>query len=95
MWRELHGNPTRTPRGGWKLPAARRRRVIEEAISGLTERSRVVLALRYYEGLGVEELSTALGLTPKETQRVIALAVTRIHRALTLAEERWRAGERP
>ena len=94
VWRELHGKLGQKPGGGWTLPLSRRLRVVADAVETLPERSRVLLALRYYEGLGVEELSDALGLTPKEVHGGISLAVTSIHRALTKAEEEWRAGER-
>jgi DNA-directed RNA polymerase specialized sigma24 family protein len=94
VWRELHGKLGQKSGGGWTLPLSRRLRVVADAVETLPERSRVLLALRYYEGLGVEELSDALGLTPKEVHGGISLAVTSIHRALTKAEEEWRAGER-
>ena len=36
VWRELHGKRATIPQGGWRLPAARRRRVIETTIEALS-----------------------------------------------------------
>ena len=51
---------------------------------------RLLLALRYYEGLGVRELSCALGLSSQEVCQEISKAVSQVYRTLIRAEEKLR-----
>ena len=84
--RELTGRAERERLGPWSLPAAHRRQIVAEAVERLPDRLRLILALRYCEGLGVRELAEALGLTPREVHRAISAAVTEVYRSLVHAE---------
>ncbi|MCK4412054.1 MAG: hypothetical protein KAY32_00785 [Candidatus Eisenbacteria sp.] len=75
-----------------QLSVAVREKVVAEAIDQLPERARLLVALRYFEGLGRMELSAALGLAEAEIDREITAAVTEIHAALDRAEARCRVG---
>jgi len=91
--RELRGRAERQHLGRWSLPLLRRRQIVTEAIERLPEPLRLVLTLRYCEGLGVRELAETLELTPREVNRAISTAVTEIYRSLVRAEKLERAGE--
>jgi len=84
--RELRGRAERQHLGPWSLPLPRRRQIVAEAVERLPDRLRLVLALRYCEGLGVRELAEALELPPREVHRAISEAVTEIYRSLVRAE---------
>jgi RNA polymerase sigma factor (sigma-70 family) len=86
IWKELRRLAGQRRPPGWALPAAVRKKIVAEQIAKLPERSRLVLALRYCEGLGVRELSQALGLTRTEVSREISRSVSAVYRALLAAE---------
>ncbi len=92
LGRELRGRAERRHPGRWSLPLPRRRQIVTEAIEGLPESLRLVLTLRYCEGLGVRELAETLDLTPREVNRAISAAVTAVYRCLIHAEKLARAG---
>jgi DNA-directed RNA polymerase specialized sigma24 family protein len=84
--RELQGRARRQRLGDWTLPLASRRGIVSQALEGLPEGLRLLLALRYCEGLGVRELADALQLPPREVQRAMSAAVSEIYRSLLQAE---------
>lgn len=84
--KELRGRAERQRLGPWSLPLPRRRQIVADAVAGLPDRLRLILALRYCEGLGVRELAEALDLSPREVHRAIAEAVTAVYRSLVRAE---------
>ncbi len=91
MLRELRSRAGRQHVGPWQLPLNRRKQVVGEAIGGLPERQRVILALRYCDGLGVRELADAMQLTPREVNRAISSGVSEVYRTLMRAELTARA----
>ncbi len=56
------------------------REAIREVVDRLPERTRLILALRYGEGLGVREVAEALDLTTGEARQAILRAVSEVHR---------------
>jgi DNA-directed RNA polymerase specialized sigma24 family protein len=90
--RELRGRAERQHLGRWSLPLPKRRQIVSDAVERLPEPLRLVLTLRYCEGLGVRELAETLDLTPREVNRAISTAVTEIYRSLVRAEKLARAG---
>jgi len=91
LWRDLR-HLAAAEAGRPALPRAVRERVVVEAIDRLPERARLLVALRYFEGLGLAELAAALGLPPAEVDRQITAAVTEIHAALDRAAAEGHVG---
>jgi RNA polymerase sigma factor FliA len=58
---------------------------VSAVISRLGERARMVLVLRYYHGMTVQELAVALGVTEDEATRLHQRSVLEIHRAMMKA----------
>jgi DNA-directed RNA polymerase specialized sigma24 family protein len=91
--RELRGRAERQRLGRWSLPLPQRCQIVSEEVDRLPEPLRLILTLRYCEGLGVRELAEILDLTPREVNRSISVAVSEIYRSLIRAEKLARAGE--
>ena len=94
LWRELRSLANRQQAGSWTLPADQRQEIVAHAVEELPESAKLLLALRYYEGLGVEELSDALDLRTDEVSRQITTAVSEVYDLLMQAERAER-GEGP
>jgi DNA-directed RNA polymerase specialized sigma24 family protein len=92
IWRDLKTLASRYHHGTWKLPMDRRKQVVVQAIEQLPEQARMLLALRYYEGLGVDELAEALRSNPNAIREAIGKAVESVYRSLIQAERLY--GER-
>lgn len=92
--RELRGRAERQHLGPWSLPLSQRRQIVADSVERLPQRLKLVLALRYCEGLGVRELAETLELSPREVHRAIAEAVTEVYRSLVRAERLSRGGAR-
>lgn len=62
---------------------------LQQALRGLPEEPRLIVALRYFAGMDATEIGAALGITP-------ATVRTRLRRALTILRAQLRAsGETP
>lgn len=63
------------------LPGHEQRQLLLERLEDLPERLRLLLALRYLEGLGVAELATALSMSPEEVGRGLTEAMQALMRS--------------
>ncbi len=88
IWRDLQTLANQDSHGQWVLSLEERKSVVTSAIDQLPDPSRMLLALRYYEGLGIHELSEALGTAPEEVKQTIASAMNQVYTALVNAEQR-------
>ena len=86
LWLELRAMAGRRAGEAWRLPEERRCEIVTRAIEELDESAKLLLALRYYEGLGVAELSAALGLERAEVNDQLAAALAQVHEILMQAE---------
>lgn len=60
----------------------RQKELLVEAITHLPEREKLVITLNYYEGLGIEEIAEALGLTVSRVYQIHTKAILRLKEAL-------------
>ncbi len=65
------------------LPNDEQRQLLAQRLESLPERLRLLLALRYLEGLGVAELASALSMSPDE----VGLGLTEAMQALMRSPE--------
>ena len=56
--------------------------ILAAALEGLPERTRLMIALRWYEGLGPDELGAVLRLPREEVDREMGEALSRLYRTL-------------
>lgn len=56
--------------------------ILGEALDELSDTERVAFVLRHYEGLGIEEISVALGVQPGAAKHSVFRAVQKLRRAL-------------
>ncbi|MFH1144409.1 MAG: sigma factor-like helix-turn-helix DNA-binding protein [Candidatus Eisenbacteria bacterium] len=82
--REMRAFARAFPRAADVTPSAGER-IVRETLEGLPERARLLVALRFLEGLGLEDLSAALGLSPSDADREIGAALSAIEQALDRA----------
>ena len=92
IWQDLKTLATRYHHGQWQLSLDQRKQIVAEAIENLPEQSRMLLALRYYEGLGISELAETLGSTQPDISRAIGNAVGTVYSSLIQAERRHGGG---
>ena len=62
------------------------RRILAEAIDGLPERERQVVALYYFDGLTLAEIGEVLGVTESRACQIHGKAVLKLRLRLTAAE---------
>lgn len=94
LWHELRALAHHRAGETWALSEERRGAIVSEAIEELPDPAKLLLALRYYEGLGVAELSAALGLTADEIHRQLTAALSEVHDILMQAERTAREGSK-
>ena len=92
IWLDLKSLANRYHHGKWHLPLDQRRQVVVQSMDQLPEQARMLLALRYYEGLGMDELAEAMGSNPGDIRQAIGKAVETVYRSLIEAERTF--GER-
>lgn len=68
------------------LELAELRRILAEAIDGLPERERQVVALYYFDGLTLAEIGEVLGVTESRACQIHGKAVLKLRLRLTAAE---------
>ena len=66
-----------------RLAETEDRRSLIEALSKLPEKQRIALVLRFFEDMGIEEISKTLGLTPGSTRVTLTRALNRLRRRLS------------
>jgi RNA polymerase sigma-70 factor (ECF subfamily) len=66
--------------------AAERRAAVANALARLPERDRVVLACRFFEGMGEREIATTLGVRPGTVKSRLSRAMARLRVELELVE---------
>ena len=72
------------------MVAKEERQALRDAVDGLAERYRLALTLRYYTGLGYEEIAETLGVTRKHVAVLIHRARQEVRKAL---KQRMAPGE--
>jgi RNA polymerase sigma-B factor len=65
------------------LPACEARVVLAPVVQMLSERDRRVLFLRYFEGLGQEEIGSEIGVTQTQVSRILNRILAELHEAVT------------
>ena len=71
---------------GDEFAPAHDRDILANAIAGLSPDHRVVVALRYYRDLPVEEIASRLGIPPGTVQSRLHYALKRLHSAIDTAD---------
>jgi RNA polymerase sigma-70 factor (ECF subfamily) len=65
-----------------RIERMERERAIQAALGALPPKYRIVIVLRYFEGLGTIEIARSLNTTPKAVERLLARARKRLEPAL-------------
>jgi len=94
LWRDLRTLANQNSHGRWAISLEMRRSVVSSAIDQLPEGARMLLALRYYECLGFNELAEAIGQSPSDVKQVVSESIEKIYQDLIEAEERHLKGAR-
>lgn len=92
LWRDLRRLAVAEGCTGAGVPGALAEERVVAALEGLSERARLLVALRYFEGLGRSELAAALGLSETQIDAELAAAVSEIHAALRRTGEQRGVG---
>jgi RNA polymerase sigma-70 factor (ECF subfamily) len=58
------------------------RRMLEPALARLSDMERAAFVMRHYEGLGIEDIGSALGVEPNAAKHTVFRAVQKLRRAL-------------
>lgn len=58
------------------------RRMLAPALAQLTDMERAAFVMRHYEGLGIEDIGTTLGVQPNAAKHTVFRAVQKLRRAL-------------
>ena len=85
-WRTQDLSDAIVPAPGDAMDQALDRDVLTSAIATLSPDHRVVVALRFYQDLTVEEIARQLGIRPGTVQSRLHYAMKRLHSALDEAE---------
>ncbi len=81
-------------RPGANLSRTRREKIVRQVLSELPERSRILLALRYYEGFGIDELAAAVRADRETVSRELALALRAVQSRLRSVEREGTGAQR-
>lgn len=73
----------RLPSAGDDYSAADRRMLIEEAASALQPRERVIVLLRYHQGLTQREIAARVGISQMHVSRLLRRSIERMREQLT------------
>ena len=58
------------------------RRMLEPALARLSDMERAAFVMRHYEGLGIEDIGSTLGVEPNAAKHTVFRAVQKLRRAL-------------
>jgi len=56
--------------------------MLEPALAQLSDMERAAFVMRHYEGLGIDEIGTTLGVQPNAAKHTVFRAVQKLRRAL-------------
>jgi DNA-directed RNA polymerase specialized sigma24 family protein len=87
---KLPGPRTPGRAASWHIPLKDRRAVLQKTMTTLPERKRLVVALRHYEGLNLQEMAQALCTDVETVRALLDDAVARLARALIMADDKAR-----